>query len=212
MTPFRPPKGFETLLLTAVLGFMRPVPPTHKQELDALALTTHLIRLFRDQVLALHHRQESSLLAVSVCCAQAGGACASDLITLLACCVPSLRLCQSGLQALYLALNQDITLATYALLENLVRVNPELRVCRCCAGFTMTSAVLMQVLTAGQELVFDYQGDMFILRPLSMMIAASQEKSAQQGLLTDTTAMTFEAAPGNYGKTASLAPIPEGLK
>ena len=53
VTPFRPPKGFETLLLTAVLGFMRPVPPTHKQELDALALTTHLIRLFRDQVLAL---------------------------------------------------------------------------------------------------------------------------------------------------------------
>ncbi|CAK0783695.1 hypothetical protein CVIRNUC_006894 [Coccomyxa viridis] len=104
VTPFRPPKGFETLLLTAVLGFMRPVPPTHKQELDALALTTHLIRLFRDQVL-----------------------------------------------------------------------------------------------TAGQELVFDYQGDMYILRPLSMMIAASQDKSAQQGLLTDTTAMTFEAAPGNYG-------------
>ena len=58
--PFRPPKGFETLLLTAVLGFMRPVPPTHKQELDALALTTHLIRLFRDQVLALPDKQESS--------------------------------------------------------------------------------------------------------------------------------------------------------
>ena len=76
----------------------------------------------------------------------------------------------------------------------------------------MTVAVLMQVLTAGQELVFDYQGDMFILRPLSMMIAASQDKSAQQGLLTDTTAMTFEAAPGNYGKAAPLAVIAEGLK
>ena len=76
----------------------------------------------------------------------------------------------------------------------------------------MTSADLMQVLTAGQELVFDYQGDMFILRPLSMMAAASQDKSAQQGLLTDTTAMTFEAAPGNYGEAASLALIPEGLK
>ena len=59
----------------------------------------------------------------------------------------------------------------------------------------MTFADLMQVLTAGQELVFDYQGDMFILRPLSMMIAASQDKSAQQGLLTETTAMTFEAHP-----------------
>ena len=68
------------------------------------------------------------------------------------------------------------------------------------------------MLTAGQELVFDYQGDMFILRPLSMMIAASQDKSAQQGLLTDTTAMTFEAAPGNYGEAAALALIVEGLK
>ena len=76
----------------------------------------------------------------------------------------------------------------------------------------MTTAVLMQVLTAGQELVFDYQGDMYILRPLSMMIAASQDKSAQQGLLTDTTAMTFEAAPGNYGKAAPLALIPGGLE
>ena len=56
-----------------------------------------------------------------------------------------------------------------------------------------------QVLTAGQELAFDYQGDLFILRPVSMMIAASQDKSAAQGLLTDTTAITFEPAPGLYG-------------
>ena len=57
-----------------------------------------------------------------------------------------------------------------------------------------------QVLTAGQELAFDYQGDLFVLRPVSMMIAASQDKSAAQGLLTDTTAITFEPAPGLYGK------------
>ena len=79
-------------------------------------------------------------------------------------------------------------------------------------SFTMMNAALMQVLTAGQELVFDYQGDMFILRPLSMMIAASQDKSAPQGLLTDTTAMTFEAAPGNYGEAAYPALMTEGLK
>ena len=33
-----------------------------------------------------------------------------------------------------------------------------------------------------------------------MMIASSQDKSAAQGLLTDTTAITFEPAPGNYGE------------
>ena len=109
VTPFRPPKGFETLLLTAVLGFMRPVPPTHKQELDALALTTHLIRLFRDQVLALLHLQESLLLAISVCCAQAGGAHASDA------CIPDFwptlcfasDLCQVSLQNLSQAIYQE---------------------------------------------------------------------------------------------------------
>ena len=60
-------------------------------------------------------------------------------------------------------------------------------------------AASAQVLTAGQELAFDYQGDLFILRPVSMMVAASQSKSAPQGLLTDTTAITFEPAPGLYG-------------
>lgn len=45
-----PPKGMETLLMTAVLGFMRPMPATHKQEVDALGITTHLIRLFKDHV------------------------------------------------------------------------------------------------------------------------------------------------------------------
>ncbi len=66
----------------------------------------------------------------------------------------------------------------------------------------------MQVLTAGQELTFDYQGELFILRPVSMMIASSQDKSASQGLLTDTTAITFEPAPGLYGKLAALPLIP----
>ncbi|CAL5222767.1 g5179 [Coccomyxa viridis] len=101
---FLPPRGMEALLMTAALGFMRPMPATHKQEVDALAITTHLIRLFKGQVL-----------------------------------------------------------------------------------------------TAGQELAFDYQGELFILRPVSMMIASSQDKSASQGLLTDTTAITFEPAPGLYG-------------
>ena len=99
VTPFRPPKGFETLLLTAVLGFMRPVPPTHKQELDALALTTHLIRLFRDQVLALPHKQESPLrrarCRLSVSAVHKLGApvqaASTYLITLLAFSVPSFR-------------------------------------------------------------------------------------------------------------------------
>jgi len=58
----------------------------------------------------------------------------------------------------------------------------------------------LQVLTAGQELAFDYQGDLFMLKPLSMMIASSQSKSASRGLLTDTTAITFEPAPGMYGE------------
>ena len=39
----------------------------------------------------------------------------------------------------------------------------------------------MQVLTAGQELAFDYQGDLFLLKPVSMMLASSQGKSAPQG-------------------------------
>lgn len=56
------------------------------------------------------------------------------------------------------------------------------------------------MLTAGQELAFDYQGDLFILRPISMMTAASQSKSSPQGLLTDTTAITYEPAPGLYGE------------
>ena len=47
---FMPAKGMETLLMTAVLGFMRPMPATHKQEVDALGITTHLIRLFKDHV------------------------------------------------------------------------------------------------------------------------------------------------------------------
>ena len=64
-----------------------------------------------------------------------------------------------------------------------------------------------QVLTAGQELAFDYQGELFILRPVSMMIASSQDKSASQGLLTDTTAITFEPAPGLYGELA-VSPDP----
>ena len=56
------------------------------------------------------------------------------------------------------------------------------------------------MLTAGQELAFDYQGDLFILRPISMMTAASQSKSSPKGLLTDTTAITYEPAPGLYGE------------
>ena len=66
----------------------------------------------------------------------------------------------------------------------------------------------LQVLTAGQELAFDYQGDLFILRPLSMMTASSQSKSASTGLLTDTTAITFEPAPGMYGKLEQAHSLP----
>ncbi len=50
MTSFLPPRGMEALLMTAVLGFLQPKPATHKQEVDALAITTHLIRLFKGHV------------------------------------------------------------------------------------------------------------------------------------------------------------------
>ena len=50
MKSFLPPRGMEALLMTAALGFMRPMPATHKQEVDALAITTHLIRLFKGHV------------------------------------------------------------------------------------------------------------------------------------------------------------------
>ena len=50
VTSFLPPRGMEALLMTAALGYMRPMPPTHKQEVDALAITTHLIRLFKGHV------------------------------------------------------------------------------------------------------------------------------------------------------------------
>ena len=70
MTSFLPPRGMEALLMTAALGFMRPMPATHKQEVDALAITTHLIRLFKGHVrpAACFTLSASSLrMALSTC-------------------------------------------------------------------------------------------------------------------------------------------------
>lgn len=62
VTPYQLPKGAEALLMTAVLGFMRPMPATHKQEVDALGITTHLIRLFSGHVRLCSSTAQATLL------------------------------------------------------------------------------------------------------------------------------------------------------